>query len=166
MNTHLHASAKSLTEGFKVMERSAQNYPFSAEFGALCSRVGFMPVSANFAIAGMLTYYSWAPMLAATKGRISFIKYAIVRYVRTLPVIIFTLLLVFVFPAKLGSGPVFRTTLNTITNNAIENGWSELVALSNFFNVDKIVSFILETIYKCINLMYISGPTSSMVRVS
>lgn len=107
----------------------------------LIHKTAFMTVSMNFALSGLFAYYSWAPILNATEGRISFRSYVCVRYLRTIPVIIAMMLIILAFPMYLGTGPVYRLTLNTITRNCIENGWAELLAVSNIFNVDKIVSF-------------------------
>lgn len=103
-------------------------------------RSSFMFLGINFALSGFLAYNSWAPIFKATNGRISFTVFAIVRYIRILPVIVAIILMIFAFPANMGSGPVYRCTLNTITTNCIEHSWAEILSLSNFYNVDRIVS--------------------------
>lgn len=105
-------------------------------------RLAQLAFSINFAVSGFLAYYSWHSVLKVTKGQIGFTMYAVIRYIRTLPVMMATLLLIMAFPTEgLGSGPVFRATMNLITSNCVNNGWAELVALSNIFGARDIVSF-------------------------
>lgn len=115
-----------------------QNGPFGPDSPVY--KAAFLNIGTNFALSGLLAYQSWAPILKATNGQLMFLTFACVRYLRTLPVIIAGLLMALAFPVSLGSGPVFRTTVNTITSNTVERGWAELAAISNIFNVDSIVS--------------------------
>lgn len=104
---------------------------------------GSIVIGVNFAIAGLLSYYAWHPILKAHNGKLNFLTFAMSRFLRTLPVITATLMIVFAYPVKLGTGPVYRITLNHILTTCAQNGWADQLAFSNFFNGNSIVSITL-----------------------
>lgn len=86
----------------------------------------------------MLNYYSWHSELVKRNGNLNFVTFAIMRFVRTTPLILATLLMIFAFPASLGSGPTFERTLANVTNNCELNGWRELLYISNLYPANEI----------------------------
>lgn len=64
-----------------------------------------------------------------------FFAYAFPRYIRTMPVIIGNILIIFAMPligAKNG-GPVHSETMANITGNCYYHGWKEIAGISSFF---------------------------------
>ncbi|KAI1288134.1 hypothetical protein HDE_09625 [Halotydeus destructor] len=93
-------------------------------------------VSFSFSIGGFLCYYGWHKVMLKTNGRLIFAQYVMVRVVRTVPVVLVTILIAIAFPASLGSGPVFYEHINNITATCVQNGWRELAMISNTFPVE------------------------------
>lgn len=81
--------------------------------------------------SAFLSYYSWHPEMVKRNGSIRLFPFLLGRWLRTTPMIVFTLLLVFAFPATLGSGPVFNIGLNNVTANCFLNWFPELAYYSN-----------------------------------
>lgn len=94
----------------------------------------------NFVMGGLLASYSWHEMFVKNRCRVSFATFALIRFVRPLAVIIFTVAVVLAMPLQLGSGPMFEKTLNNITGNCVTRGWWELAGISDFLPVKYQVS--------------------------
>lgn len=64
-------------------------------------------------------------------GKIRLFPFLVGRWLRTTPVIMFTLMVVFGFPGHFGSGPVFNIGLNNVTANCFNTWFPELAYYSN-----------------------------------
>lgn len=101
-------------------------------------RIGSSIVAVNFVIGGLFCYYAWHAELVKKNGHLNFVFYFVARYLRTLPIVLVTLMIIYAFPTNLGSGPYFNTALRNITGNCINNGWAEILLVSNQINLGEI----------------------------
>lgn len=98
--------------------------------------------STNFpCFRGAVSYYTWFNILLVNHGKVSFTKYFMTRYLKTLPVIFAGILLVVAFPPLLGGGPLSQQNLVKVTNNCIKNYWSELLGFSNQISPSEMVRY-------------------------
>lgn len=88
-------------------------------------------VSFNVVFGALLAYFVWHPEIVAKKGNLSFCKFIIGRILRTTPVIIGILLIIFAFPPSWGSGPAFMKGYSRLTNKCLNTWWMELLYLGN-----------------------------------
>ncbi|KAI1286398.1 Nose resistant to fluoxetine protein 6 [Halotydeus destructor] len=93
---------------------------------------GSLAIGINFVVAGMLSVVSWYPEIIKRNGRISFKMYSMIRFLRPLPVILATILLLISFPESWGSGPIFASTYQNISGNCLTTGWADILGVSNF----------------------------------
>ncbi|XP_015785670.1 nose resistant to fluoxetine protein 6 [Tetranychus urticae] len=85
-------------------------------------------------VGGVLTMYTCYQVLEKTRGRLSFIQYIVVRYLRTTPTVIASILLIFIWP-RLGSGPLFRELATKQTDNCIKHWWRNLLYINNYQHI-------------------------------
>lgn len=88
-------------------------------------------VSWNVVVGALLAYLVWHPELVKRKGNISFAQFMVVRVLRTTPVMVSILLLIFAFPPTWGSGPAFKKNFNKLTQNCLNTWWMELLYAGN-----------------------------------
>lgn len=88
-------------------------------------------VSWNVVLGALLAYFVWHPELVKRKGNLSFPKFIIGRILRTTPVMIGILLLIFAFPPSWGSGPAFMKGYNSLTQKCLKTWWMELLYIGN-----------------------------------
>lgn len=91
-------------------------------------------------LSGMLTYYTWHGELIKKKGRLPFGKFAVLRYLRTLPVLIATLLILWAWPTHWADGPMYRPAAAKIMTECVDYGIYELTAMSDFVPPAQMVS--------------------------
>ncbi|KAI1283735.1 Nose resistant to fluoxetine protein 6 [Halotydeus destructor] len=87
-------------------------------------------ISINFVVGGLLAFYTWFPELIKS-GRLSFGKFVLARWIRSTPLVIGSILIVWAFPVQWGSGPVWRSGYNNITTTCLTKWWTELLYIAN-----------------------------------
>lgn len=93
-------------------------------------------------------------------GRIPFLIYVLVRWLRTLPVILACLMMIYACP-NTSSGPLFGLQLRNFTDNCNKCGWADVTGFSNKMRASEIVSwrymlYILYILYIYVyNIKYI-----------
>ncbi|XP_053204318.1 nose resistant to fluoxetine protein 6-like [Panonychus citri] len=85
-------------------------------------------------VGGVLTMYTCYQVLDKTRGRLSFIQYMVVRYLRTTPTLIASIFLIFIWP-RLGSGPFFRELAAKQTDNCAKHWWRNLLFINNYQHI-------------------------------
>lgn len=88
---------------------------------------------------GALAYYSWHEYMVKSKGKINFIVYVLVRWLRTLPVILACLMMIYAHP-NTSNGPLFGLQLRNLTDNCDKCGWADITGFSNKMLASEIVS--------------------------
>ncbi|KAI1279545.1 Nose resistant to fluoxetine protein 6 [Halotydeus destructor] len=120
----------SLTTSFTHMQLTNTKSNTGQLISSLVATAGNV-VGINFIMSGALAYFSWHDVLVAKKGKLPFPLFALARYIRTTPMIMATLLMIFAFPVTWGSGPAWQYGYHNVTGNCF-NGWfHEITYLSN-----------------------------------
>lgn len=107
--------------------------------------MGYVNIVSNFLsysvimCRGALAYYSWHDYMVKSKGKINFIVYVMVRWLRTLPVILACLMLIYAHP-NTSNGPLFGLQLRNFTDNCDKCGWADITGFSNKMLASEIVS--------------------------
>lgn len=114
----------------------------------------------NVSVSAMLNAISWIEPLEKSRGKTTLALFLMLRILRTLPVTLVCLLLVYSFPVlPPGSGPLVTRAQQSILSNCLKNGWKELLFISNFQNIQHIcypVGWYLSADLQLYALSYIS----------
>ncbi|KAI1307698.1 hypothetical protein HDE_00637 [Halotydeus destructor] len=86
----------------------------------------------NVLLSGFFCYYSWHDVIKARK-QVDLISYSLIRFIRPLPVLFFTIVLVMAFPVSWGSGPNYQLAISNITSNCMKNAWLEFAGISDLY---------------------------------
>ena len=146
--------------GFKVMyllasmishyglPGSQQVYPFlmeiqqflaSSSFFNRYTKIGFSVVSCNFVVGAALASYSWIRELKQRpSSSVPFSVYFVIRFLRTLPLIVACHLFGFAMPL-FGNGlsPYMPATQRAIRDRCLDNWWRDYVFMSNAITVNE-----------------------------
>lgn len=102
---------------------------------------GMATFNVNVSVSAMLNSISWIEPLEKSRGKTTFALFLLLRVLRTLPVTVVCLLLVYSLPVLApGSGPLVTRAQRSILTNCLHNGWKELLFVSNFQKLQDIVS--------------------------
>ena len=104
--------------------------PSNSILSGLTQMAGLL-VSWNVVVGAALAFIVWHPIMTERKGNVSFAAYFIPRILRSTPVMIATLMLIFAYPPSWGSGPVFRKSYARLTKLCLESWWMELLYIGN-----------------------------------
>lgn len=93
----------------------------------------------NVAVSAMLNSISWIDKLEKSKGKFTFALFMLLRILRTLPITLVCLLLMYSFPLlPSGSGPLVDKAQQFMLTNCLNNGWKELLFVSNYQKIEEI----------------------------
>ena len=87
----------------------------------------------NLIIAASLSAYHWLTIMS--RDRVSFPKFAIIRIVRPLPVMLFMILFYSSLPLVPYQGPFSNVVQQDLADKCYNNGWRELLFISNLYPV-------------------------------
>lgn len=115
---------------------------------------GMATFNINVTVSAMLNSISWVEQLEKSKGKTTFALFLLLRILRTLPITICVLLVMYSFPIlPTGTGPLVDKAQHFMLTNCLNNGWKELLFISNFQQIKEIVS----TSWPIINLPLINS---------
>ena len=111
------------------------HYILKTSFYAYQVKSAFSVVATNFMISASLSVVSWLPEIEKKKGRLSVVSFLFLRAIRTLPVTIFCMLIIYSFPlVSFRAGPLMNHIQKNLTGLCIENGWKDLIFVANTGN--------------------------------
>ena len=89
-------------------------------------------VSSNVVMASCLSTIGWLPQIEKSKKGISFIGFLLLRALRTLPVVVGLMLIIFTFPIVSNGGPLMKPMQERLNDKCWQHGWKDLLFISNW----------------------------------
>lgn len=77
--------------------------------------------------------YMMLQTIEKTGGRFNYFIFAIYRWLRYTPALIGLILIYFMLPF-LGSGPIFKTNINFITETCYDYWWRNILYINNYYD--------------------------------
>jgi hypothetical protein len=80
------------------------------------------------------------PQLRKQNGKLDLTKYAVIRWIRFTPSLIFAILLIFLMPVLPNGGPIYKSSTSQLFEVCEKNWWKSLLYITNWFESNDIVS--------------------------
>jgi hypothetical protein len=80
------------------------------------------------------------PQLRKQNGKLDLTKYAVIRWIRFTPSLIFAILLIFLMPVLPNGGPIYKSSTSHLFEVCEKNWWKDLLYVTNWFESNDIVS--------------------------
>lgn len=90
--------------------------------------------------SGFLMAFTIIPQLRKQNGKLDLTKYAVIRWIRFTPSLIFAILLIFLMPVLPNGGPIYKSSTSQLFEVCEKNWWKSLLYITNWFESNDIVS--------------------------
>ncbi|EEC16713.1 conserved hypothetical protein [Ixodes scapularis] len=111
----------------------------------------FLPVDTFFFISGLLIVYSNWGRLEKKKGKLNVLSAFLQRFWRMTPSYMLVVGVFLLLPL-VGSGPLWKETMDPLLENCMQSWWTNLLYVSNYLPYDKMC--LLHTWFQAVNMQF------------